>query len=86
MSDKVTPPLFSGQIISVDGIKCVVRKVYEKKSTFGACEVVFNTGKPTSHDIGWDGKKFFFEKRSDFGGYVHESDKYLQILKNNTFI
>jgi vacuolar-type H+-ATPase catalytic subunit A/Vma1 len=39
------------EIIYINGQKCIVRRVYEKGSSSGVGEVVFERGKPTSHDF-----------------------------------
>lgn len=73
-----------GSWITIGNIDCVVTAIYKKNSPFGICSVVFNKEKPTIHDVDWDGKKWFFSDRPDFGGYGKNSDPYIQQLKNGT--
>ena len=74
------PNVSAGDWIYVGTVRCVVRMVYKPESTNGVCEVVFNKDKPTTHDVDWDGDKWFFPKRPDFGGYPRQSDPFVQQL------
>ena len=78
---KEPPEVRERERIRVGKVDCVVRKVYPKGSLNSVCEVVFNISKPTSHDVGWDGKDWFFTDGADYGGYVKDSDACLQILR-----
>lgn len=78
---KKHPPIRLGSWITVGTRECVVSHLYEENSPFGVCIVVFNKEKPTTHDVDWDGGKWFFPKRSDYGGYPSSNDKYVQTLK-----
>ena len=76
------PALKENDIIFVGNTKCIVRRVYEANSPFGAGEVVFEgKSKPTSHDVDWKDGKWYFPDRPDFGGYVPESDPFLNRLR-----
>jgi hypothetical protein len=74
------PTLLEGQWIEVQGRDCVVQIVYDSSSPFGACQWVFNREKPTTHDVAWDGAKWFFPKRPDFGGYGRRGDRFVEQL------
>jgi len=75
------PKIILGEWVVVGGVDCVISNIYEKDSQFGSCEVVFNADKPTTHDVTWDGQKWVFPNRSDFGGYADKTDPYVAILK-----
>jgi hypothetical protein len=75
------PKISPDDWITVDGGKCVVCLVYKPNSHSGIGMVVFNKIKPTTHDVEWDGEKWFFPKRSDFGGYGRDGDKYVIQLR-----
>jgi len=75
------PEIKPGDWIVVGKIDCVVTHLYPPNSPFGAGLVVFNKSKPTTHDVSWDGEKWFFPERPDFGGYGRDSDPYVQQLK-----
>lgn len=75
------PEIHPGKWITVDSNSCVVKIVYEEGSSSGICFVVFNKDKPTTHDVDWDGEKWFFPDRPDYGGYAKNSDPYVQQLK-----
>lgn len=77
---KDSPSLRAGEWIRVGVHDCVVTRVYPEGSSSGAAEVVFNRSKPTTHDVAWDGKSWFFPERPDFGGYGRQSDPYVQQL------
>ena len=86
MSDMLKPPELSlGKWIVVNGTDCVVSKIYEDNSPFGSCEVVFNIDKPTTHDVVWDGQKWVFPERTDFGGYADRTSNYVFILKQGKY-
>jgi len=75
------PPIKSGSWITVENHDCVVKQIYEDNSEFGICLVVYKKEKPTTHDVDWDGEKWFFPERSDFGGYPAQSDPFVYQLK-----
>ncbi len=77
------PQIEENEIIYVDGIKCIVRRLYKSESTLGIGEVVFDQGKPTSHDFDWKEGKWYFPDRPDYGGYVSESDPFLNRLRQS---
>lgn len=77
----IHPPIAPGDWIEVGWISCVVMNVFKPGLPSGVCKVVFNTAKPTTHDVDWDGINWFFPQRPDFGGYGREGDKFVQILK-----
>jgi hypothetical protein len=54
------PEIIPSDWIDVAGCACVVMRVYPKNSPFGVCKVVFNKIKPTTHDVDWNGEKWFF--------------------------
>jgi hypothetical protein len=78
------PEIKTGDWIVVDGQNCVVKNVYPQNSMSGVCLVVFNKKKPTTHDVDWDGEKWFFPDRPDYGGYARDSDPYVQQLKRGS--
>jgi len=39
---------------------------------------------PITHEVDLDGAKWSFPQRPDFGGYVREGDRFVQILKLNS--
>jgi hypothetical protein len=53
------PEIIPSDWIDVAGCACVVMRVYPKNSPFGVCKVVFNKIKPTTHDVDWNGEKWF---------------------------
>ena len=67
--------------ITVGTTDCVVKTVYAAESKQGVCLVVFNKDKPTTHDVDWDGKAWFFPERLDYGGYGRDGDPFVQYLK-----
>jgi len=73
MAKKPHPNIKPGDWIDVAQRECVVSKLYRSDSSSGVCEVVFNPNKPTNCDVDWDGEKWFFPERGDYGGYA---DKY----------
>jgi len=78
------PNINLGNWIYVEGTSCVISIVREPGHEFGDCEVVFNPDKPTNHDVEWDGEKWIFPDRPDFGGYADRNSRlsqYVQILK-----
>jgi hypothetical protein len=76
-----TPNIEAGDWIIVEKQDCVVMRVYPKDSKNGCCLVVFNKKKPTTRDVDWDGEKWFFPDRPDFGGYGRDSDPFVQKLR-----
>lgn len=79
------PEITPSKWIDVAGCACVVMKIYPKNSPFGICRVVFNKAKPTTHDVDWDGEKWFFPQRPDFGGYGRDDDPYVRQLKRGRY-
>lgn len=75
------PKLNPTDWIKVGNIDCVVTCVYPQNSSSLICLVVFDKTKPTTHDVDWDGEKWIFPKRPDFGGYINDTDKYVLQLK-----
>jgi hypothetical protein len=75
-ASKIAP----GDWITVGTTRCVVSKVYAPDQSSAVCLVVFNKSKPTTHDLDWDGEKWFFPERADFDGYGRISDPYVQQL------
>ncbi|WP_114193528.1 hypothetical protein [Edaphovirga cremea] len=71
--------------IEVGGYDCVVMKTYNANSPFGICKVVFNKTKPTTRDVDWNGDKWFFPERPDFGGYGRNDDPYVIQLKKGCY-
>lgn len=67
--------------INVGNYDCVVKKILPKGYPCGVCIVVFNKTKPTTRHVDWDGEKWFFTERPDFGGYARESDPCVVKLK-----
>jgi hypothetical protein len=67
--------------IDVGGCQCVVMAIYSADSNSGVCKVVFNKAKSTTRDVDWDGQKWFFPERHDFGGYGRDSDPFVSCLK-----
>jgi len=69
--------------ITVGNREGVVLNIYPDNSETGFCEITYMhiCNKATRHDVDGDGTNWFFPERNDFGGYVKESDLYLQILK-----
>lgn len=80
------PEIKSGDWITVGEIDCVVSVVYPKDSPSGVCLAVFNKQKPTTHDVGWDGSKWVFPQRPDYGGYGRDDDPYVQQLKRGRYV
>jgi hypothetical protein len=56
--------------ISIGQIDAVVRRIYAD----GTPEVVFDSVKPTTRPIEWDGERWSFKQISDFGGYAKDSE------------
>lgn len=83
MNKKPHPPIQLCELITVGNIKGVVSKIYPNNSEVGVCEITYiHIGnKLTRNDVDWSGEFWFFPERRDFGGYVQESDPYLQIFK-----
>ena len=79
------PSIKSGDWLTVDATDCVVTVVYPQGYESGVCLVVFNKQKPTTHDVDWDGEKWFFPKRPDFGGYGRDRDPYVLQLKRGRY-
>ena len=79
------PKIKPGDWITVGATDCVVSVVYPQNSQSGACLAVFNKQKPTTHDVDWDGEKWFFPKRPDFGGYGQDHDPYVLQLKRGRY-
>ncbi|WFZ22230.1 hypothetical protein NFK58_13020 [Citrobacter portucalensis] len=68
--------------IEVSGNSSVVMVVYPENSPFGVCKVVFNKAKPTTHDVEWDGEKWIFPHRPDYGGYARNDNPFVRQLIN----
>lgn len=81
MVKKTHPDLQIMGWIKVGNYDCVVKKILPQDYPGGVCIVVFNKTKPTTHHVGWDGEKWFFPERPDFGGYARESDPCVAKLK-----
>lgn len=79
------PKIKPGDWITVGTISCVVSIVYPPNSDSGVCLAVFDKNKPTTHDVDWDGEKWFFPKRPDFGGYGRSDNPYVQQLKRGRY-
>ena len=77
----VHPPITEGDWITVERTDCVVTNVFKPGAPSRVCKVVFNKSKPTTHDIDWNGSKWIFPERPDYGGYGRDSDPYVQQLK-----
>ena len=77
------PAVKEKDIIYVNGTKCIVRRVYESGSPFGAGEVVFVRDEPTSHDLDWKDGRWYFPEMPDYGGNVAESDPFLNRLRRS---
>ena len=71
------PTIKPGSWIVVDKHDCVVTVVYQESSPFGVCLAVYNKEKPTTRDVDWDGEKWFFPARSDYGGYGEKHGPYI---------
>ncbi|HEN3663732.1 TPA: hypothetical protein U5E42_003541 [Yersinia enterocolitica] len=82
---KVYPKVELGEWITIGMYDCVIRKIYDHSLQSSVGQVVFNKDKPTTHDFEWSGDGWVFSESSDFGGYVHESDRYVQILKQGKY-
>lgn len=85
---KKHPKIVPGDWIDVGQQSCVVSKVYGKDSPSSICEVVFNPDKPTNHDVDWNGEKWFFPNRGDYGGYADKYPRlstYVSILKRGRY-
>lgn len=67
--------------IEVGSFNCVVKTILPSGSASGVCIVVYNKSKPTTRHVDWDGNKWFFPERPDFGGYAPESDPCVVKLK-----
>lgn len=77
------PDIKTNDIIYIGDTKCIVRKVYEPNSPFGVGQVVFERDKPTTRDFDWKEGNWYFPERPDFGGYVQESDPFLNRLRRS---
>jgi hypothetical protein len=75
------PEVKAGEWLHVGSAACVVTNVYPIGAKNGVCLVVFNKNKPTTHVVDWDGERWFFPERPDYGGYAKESDPFVQQLK-----
>ena len=64
------PDISPGDWIVVDGIDCVVSKIYSPDYQLGICEIVCNPRKPANRDVIWDQDKWAFFNPNDFGGYA----------------
>lgn len=66
------PPIAVGDWIRIGERDCVVSAVRrpEHVDAGGHIEVVYDASKPTNHDAEWDGDKWIFSKRGDYGGYA----------------
>ena len=80
------PKIHPGKWITVGDNDCVVKTVYKEGSSSGVCLVVFDKDKPTTHDVDWDGGKWFFPNRPDFGGYGRDDEPYVQQLKRGRYL
>ena len=69
------PKLNTGNWITIGHWHCIVSKIYaeESRDALGLGEVVYNPEKPTTRDFDWDGEKYFFPDRGDFGGYAERT-------------
>lgn len=70
-------------VINVAGKECVVMAVFSENSLNGVCKVVFNKTKPTTHDVDWDGEKWIFPERPDFGGYGRDDNPFVRHLRKD---
>ena len=76
------PEVKPGSFINVNGIKCIVRSLCTPTASLDSvCIAIFDEGKPTSHEVGWNGSSWYFPERNDFGGYVERSDPLLKSLR-----
>ena len=82
---KDIPKIKPGDWLTVGSNDCVVSMIYPPDSQSGVCLVVFNKNKPTTHDIDWDGTKWYFTECPDFGGYAKDSDPFVQQLKRGRY-
>jgi hypothetical protein len=66
------PKVSAGDWIRIGELDCVVSDVRRPDlvAFAGDIEVVFDAAKPTNHDAEWDGGKWVFSKRPDYGGYA----------------
>lgn len=82
---KEHPEVSEGDWIKVGNVDCIVQKLYQPDSPFGVGQVLFNRDKPTTHEVDWDGEKWIFPERGDYGGYARPSDPYVWKLKKGRF-
>lgn len=77
------PSIKPGDTIYVQGVRCIVMRVF-KPEHWTACMVVFNPTKPTTHDVDWDEEhgRWVFPERPDFGGYGRDTDPFVRQLRN----
>ncbi len=62
----------------------VVKIVYPKDSPSGVALVLFNKREPTLHDVFWDGSRWMFPERPNYGLYAGESDPCAVKLRRDT--
>lgn len=79
------PKIKSGDWITVGSHDCVVTQIHFGNPVSGDCSVIFNKNSPTSHDVEWDGEKWNFSERLDYGGYVKDSDPFVYQLKKGRY-
>ncbi len=72
---KNPPEVKPGDWITIGNRRCVVCRLYEPGSPLGLGLVVFDPKKPTDHDFAWDGERFVFPERGDFGGYAERKSE-----------
>ncbi|HHD2920640.1 hypothetical protein [Enterobacter kobei] len=63
------PEIIPSDWIDVAGRACVVMRVYPKNSPF----------------VDWNGEKWFFPQRPDFGGYGRDDAPYVRQLKKGRY-
>jgi len=82
------PKISPGDWITVGNTDCVVT-IVKQNVIHGywsaVCVVVFNETNPTTHDVDWDGEKWFFPERPDYGGYANVTDQYVRQLKRGRY-
>lgn len=79
------PEIKPSDWIEIGSYDCVVMKVYPENSLFGICKVVFNKTKPTTRHADWNGERWFFPERPDFGGYGRDDDPHVRQLKRGRY-
>jgi len=82
MSDR--PNIKPGDVISVEGARCVVFRVREAGHAFGDCEVVCNSEKPANFDVVWRNDAWASANPNDIGGYAERNEElrpFIRILR-----